>query len=254
MNTLIRLAGVALCGLGLAFSGATGASAQTADWTSGWSGQVTLYGWLPTIEGEQKGPSGEPIVDVTGEDVLEALDMAFMGNAQFQKDRFGLFLDAVYADLSTDGSLAGGPLTIGVETKLGIYTAAATFRLHESDRGYVDVYGGARYFDTRVEFKLDTANLGRNVSESFGWTDGIVGVKGSLPLGERWSVSGFADVGGFDARSDLSWQVYGGANYGFTDRWFGTIGYRYISITKAQERATLDINVYGPLVGITYRF
>ena len=51
-----------------------------------------------------------------------------------------------------------------------------------------------------------------------------------MPLSERWTVSGFADVGGFDGSSDLSWEVYGGANYAFAERWAGTIGYRYMSI------------------------
>ena len=38
-------------------------------------------------------------------------------------------------------------------------------------------------------------------------------------------------------------------------RWAGTIGYRYVSIEKeVTERAALDINIQGPLFGITYKF
>ena len=78
--------------------------APVADWTQGWSGQATLYAWLPVINGSQEGPDGSPIVDLDTSDVLSALDMAFMGSAQFQKDKFGILLDAVYADLGTDGT------------------------------------------------------------------------------------------------------------------------------------------------------
>ena len=55
------------------------ASAQVADWTQGWSGQATLYAWLPTINGSQEGPDGQPLIDLSSADVLSALDMAFMG-------------------------------------------------------------------------------------------------------------------------------------------------------------------------------
>ena len=54
--------------------------------------------------------------------------------------------------------------------------------------------------------------------------------------------------------SDLSWEVYGGANYAFADPWAGTIGYRYMSILYEADKATLDIDVQGPVLGITYKF
>ena len=90
---------------------------------------------------------------------------------------------------------------------------------------------------------------------SVDWVDPIVGVRGAIALSERWTLSGFTDVGGFDGSSDLSWEVYGGANYAFAERWAGAIGYRYMSILyEASERATLDIEVQGPVLGITYKF
>jgi opacity protein-like surface antigen len=232
------------------------AAAQAADWTQGWSGQATLYAWLPVINGAQEGPDGQPLIDLDTADVLSALDMAFMGNVQFQKDRLGFFLDAVYADLSTDGTWLQNRVTTEVGTKLGFYTAALSWRLYDVDGGFFDVYGGARYFDATVDFKLGTANLGAaSFSKSLSWTDGIVGIRGGLPLSERWSISGFADVGGFDAGSDLSWELYGGANYAFADRWSAVLGYRYVSIEKSvTDRATLDIDLLGPVLGIAYRF
>jgi opacity protein-like surface antigen len=245
----------ALCALGLNALLPAIASAQVADWTQGWSGQATIYGWLPVINGSQEGPDGQPLVDLDTSDILSALDMAFMGAAELRKDKFGLLFDAVYADLSTDGSWIQNRVQTEVGTKVGFYTAAVSYRVYEADRTFVDVYGGARYFDTRVTFELSATNLGRSFSESLTWTDGIVGMRGGMPLSERWSISGFADVGGFDSGSDLSWEVYGGANYAFTERWAGIIGYRYVSIEKeVTDRAALDIDIQGPLFGITYKF
>lgn len=249
------IAGAAVGTLGIAFLGAATASAQTADWSRGWSGQATIYGWVPAITGAQEGPDGEPVVDLDNVSVLEALKMAFMGAAEIRKDRFGLLFDAVYADLGLDGSWVQERVDTSLDTKLGFYTAAASYRVYEAPDTYVDVYGGVRYFDVKTTFDLSTANRDRSLTSKVDWTDGIVGVRGGVPLTERWSVSGFADVGGFDAGSDLSWELYGGANYAFAERWAGTIGYRYISIEKTvTDRLSLDIDIQGPLVGITYKF
>ncbi len=232
------------------------ASAQVVDWTQGWSGQATLYAWLPVINGSQEGPQGQPIVNLSTSDVLSALDMAFMGNAQFRKDKFGIILDAVYARLTTDGTWIQNRVKTQTTTKLGFYTAALSYRVYDDPKGFVDIYGGARYFDTNIDFKIGTANLGSDsFSKSLTWTDGIVGLNGGLTLNDRWSLHGFADVGGFDGKSDTSWEVYGGANYAFSARWAGNLGYRYVSIQKqVTDRAALDITIQGPVFGITYLF
>ena len=238
---------------------ATGAaSAQTAvpDWTRGWSGQATLYLWLPTINGSQEGPDGQPLVDLDTNDVLSALDAAFMGSAFFQKDKFGILLDAVYAKLSSDGTWIQQRVSTETETKLGFYTAALSYRVLDDPKGFVDGYAGARFFDTSVDFKIGTANLGQaSFSKDLSWTDFIVGVRAGYTINDRWSLHGFADYGGFDGADDQSWELYGGANYAFADHWAGTFGYRYVSIQKrVTDRAALDIDIQGPLFGVTYKF
>jgi opacity protein-like surface antigen len=253
VSSSVRAAAAALCALGLS---TTAATAQVADWTQGWSGQATLYAWLPVINGSQEGPDGEPLIDLDTSDVLSALDMAFMGSAQFRKDKLGILLDAVYAKLSTDGTWVQRRVDTETETKLGFYTAALSYRLYDDSRGFVDVYGGARYFDTTVDFKIGSANLGQaSFSKSLSWTDAIVGLRGGVSLNDRWSLSGFADYGGFDGAKDQSWELYAGANYAFSPRWEGVLGYRYVSIQKeVTSRAALDIDIQGPVLGVTYKF
>jgi opacity protein-like surface antigen len=232
---------------------ATPAAAQQAG--SGWTGQATVYGWLPAVNGAQEGPDGSPIIDLNKNDVLSRLDMAFMGVAEIRKDRFGLLLDVVYADLSNDGEWLQGRVQTSSALTLGMYTLAAAYRVHEADRSFADLYAGARFFDTDLSFGIATDRFGREADVSLDWADPIVGVRGAMPLSERWSVSGFADVGGFDAGSDLSWELYGGLNYAFTDDWAGVVGYRYMSILyEASDRAQLDIDIQGPVLGVTYRF
>jgi opacity protein-like surface antigen len=252
----MRLSISSLAAFGIAAAAMPATAQGLQDWSQGWSGQATLYAWLPVINGSQEGPDGEPLVDLSTSDVLSALDMAFMGSAIFQKDKFGILLDAVYADLGTDGNWVQEQVRTRTTTKVGMYTAAAMYRVYDDPKGFVDLYGGARYFNTSIDFRLSTANLGAaDLTRKLDWTDAIVGLRGGMALGDRWALAGFADYGGFDGSSDSSWQLYGGANYLFTDRWQGTIGYRYVSIQKAvTQKAALDIDMQGPVFGITYKF
>lgn len=229
------------------------ASAQQA---SGWTGQATIYGWIPAINGAQEGRDGEPIIDLDQQGVLSRLDMAFMGAAEIRKDRFGLLLDVVYTDFSNDGEWVQGRLQTETGLRLGMYSVAAAYRVHDAGATFVDLYAGARFFDTKLSFDFSTPNFdARDRDTSLDWADPIVGVRGAMPLSGDWSVSGFADVGGFDARDDLSWEVYGGVNYALTDAWAATLGYRYMSILyQATDRAKLDIDIQGPVLGITYAF
>ncbi len=244
----ILAAGLAALPIGAA---AAGLPAQT----DSWSGQATLYLWLPVINGAQQGPDGEPLVDLEVNDVLSRLDMTAMGAFELRKDRFGLLFDAVYVDLSNDAQWVQDRVSVSTATTVGMYTLAAAYRLYDDPRSAVDVYAGGRYFDTSLDFGIATDRRGRTASADVSWSDAILGFRGGVALNERWSLRGFADVGGFDGSSDLSWQVFGGANYAFGEHWDATLGYRYLSVLyQASDRAKLDLDIQGPVVGVSYRF
>jgi hypothetical protein len=232
---------------------------------SGWDeGAVTVYGWLPGITGNETFPSGEPIVDFDTPSVLEMLNFAFFGAGEIRRDRVGLLFDVEYADLSQDGSaeqtlLPGAePLSGSVGTKLLMATGAVTYRAYERERGFVDVYGGVRAFDVEVSFGLSGTALGLDLDAKGqdNWVDALVGLRAGADLGRGFSVTGAADVGGFGIgeSSDLTWQATGTLNYDFTERFAGRIGYRYMSIDQPSQDVPMDIELYGPLIGVTWTF
>jgi opacity protein-like surface antigen len=219
-----------------------------------WEGSATLYGWLPAISGAQEGPDGEPIVNITGPDVLDALDFAFMGAAEIRRERLGFMLDVVYADLDFDGEARRVNVSGDLGIKLYFASGAVSWRVHEGRGSALDFYGGLRATGTDVNFGLEIGALSAEREVSVDWVDPIVGLRGIYPLSERFSMSGRADVGGCGVGSELTWQVYGGLNYAFADRIQGTLGYRYMSIDYEANRLTLDIDLQGPLVGLTFSF
>ena len=221
-----------------------------------WQGQFTIYGWLPAIAGEQEREDGRPLVEISTKDVLEALDFAFFASGEVRRGKFGALFDMSYARLSSSGDV-DRPVraSADVKTTVAFAQAAASWRFYETEpRRFAEAYAGIRAYDTEASFDVSVGPFSGGRKASSNWVDPIIGLRGSFPLSERWSVSALGDVGGFDAASDLSWELYGGANYAFNEHFSGVLGYRYMSITHEDDDLSLDINIYGPLVGVTYRF
>jgi opacity protein-like surface antigen len=223
-----------------------------------WSGSATLYGWLPVIEGAQEGRDGRPIIELDAKDILDALDFASFATGEARRDRFGVLLDVAYTDLSTDAE-AQPPFTAeaSVGTRVWFAALAGTWRFQGDLDNYIDGYAGFRYYDVGLDFDLSLlgGNLQRSIDADANWFDPIVGVKGRYPLGERWSLFGFGDVGGFgiEGASDLTWQAYSGVNFAFNDSVVGNLGYRFMSIDYDDE-IKVDVELHGPVLGLTYRF
>lgn len=241
---------------GVMLAGIVVAAAAPQAWAQDgtWHGAATIYGWLPAIQGAQEGPDGQPVVDITGPDVLDALDFAFMAAGEVRRDRFGLMFDGVYADLGFDGEARRVDVSGSLDTELWFASGAGFYRLYEENGALADVYGGLRAMGVSADFGVEIGQFSRSRTVTVNWVDPIVGLRGLYPLGDRFSVSGRADIGGFGVGSELTWQAYGGVNYAFSDSWLGTLGYRYMSIDYDDDRLTLDIALQGPLIGITYEF
>lgn len=241
------------------------AGARAESLLEGWDhGQVTVYGWLPGMEGEQDGPDGSPIVSLDASDILEMLNFAFMGSGEIRRGRVGLAFDIQYTDLGTDGTLEGtiipgaDPASASVDTSLLMATGAVTYRFYDQGGRWADVYGGLRAYDVDLDFswRIPTRDVDEHRSTSTNWVDAIVGLRGHATFGDRFGVTGLADVGGFGIGSgaDLTWQVQGTLDYAFTERIIGRLGYRYMSIDYSDSDLAMDVNIYGPLIGLTWTF
>lgn len=240
------------------------AAAQSEDSGDSWSGQLTIYGWIPGIKGDQTFPSGDPLIELSGKDVFDALDGAFFGAAEFRRGRWGLVFDFMYADLEQDGIAAGtiipgaAPANATAATTLKVATAAFAYRAHEAEKQFVDVYGGLRYYDVDADFTFKIPSIGFETAlgASSSWTDAIIGLRGQTQLSEKWSLTGLADVGGFGiaSSSKLSWQALVTADYAFSERLTGRIGYRHMGIQNNSDNLDLDLDIGGPVIGLTWAF
>lgn len=263
----VRLARALVAGM-LALVHGTAAIAQsTTTQAGGWQYEFTPYLWAAGMKGDtQTGTLPKVSVDAGFDDILDVLDFGVMGAFEARKGRWGMLFDAVYMKLS-DAATASrtGPGPIGatltananVEMKQTVLAGAAAYRAVEGGSP-VDLIGGLRY--NRIEVNADinaslfalTGTVARSGKED--WFDPYVGVRIQHPVGDRWKLVGYADIGGFGVGSDVTWQVMAGASYDFSKTVAGKFGYRAYYADYDKNGFLYDIRNEGLYVGIGIRF
>jgi len=259
--------------LGLA-AGLAPVAAQAQTMNDRWQWEASIYGWFPAIGGSTSFPSNGssgPNVDVSAQDVINALKMVFMGEIEARKGQWGVWSDLVYADLgaSKDGTrgftVDNRPVTVDgnlqLNVKSTVWSLAGLYNLASTPENTTDLLFGARLLDMKQTLKwslvgpLPGSPLAQSGSVSVdgnNW-DAIVGIKGRYYLGaeRKWFLPYYADVGG--GQSQLTWQVNGGVGYKFD--WGSTfLTYRYLDYQFKSGQALQSMNMSGALLGVAFQF
>jgi hypothetical protein len=272
-RTLTALLAVAVNGLA-----PVAAQAETTD--SPWEYSASIYLWLPAIGGDTSFPSsgggsgGGSSIDVSAEDVIDALKMAFMGTISAKKDKWGLWSDLVYADFgasksgSRDFTIGNVGIPANVDAKLSldlktwIWTVAGTYEFAKTPKYTADFLFGARYLDVTetLDWSINgdisglppVSRSGSSEVNPSIW-DGIVGVKGVAYLGDehKWFIPYYLDVG--TGQSDLTWQVNAGIGYRYN--WGALVAtWRYLDYNFSSSDKLQSLNLNGPLFGATFQW
>ncbi len=270
-HTLLRRASAAvlLASAALLPSIASAQTAPAGDWKFG----ASLNVYLPSIGGTSAFPvdsAGNPI-SITTSQILDALNMTFMGSFDAHNGQWGVFTDLLYLNLggdktqTRDFSIAGVPVggttaDLGLDIKGTIWTLAGQYRLAADPAGLtIDALAGTRLFKMKQELNWNlsgnigpidpAARIGTAEASQTLW-DGIVGVKGRMALGSarEWSLPFYADIGA--GNSQLTYQVAGGVSYGF--KW-GELSamWRYLSYDMKSGSVIQSMNFNGPMLSAT---
>jgi hypothetical protein len=232
--------------------------AQAQDWSEGWSGRATLYGWLTAAELDSSVPapgggSLDSSVSAGLDDILDALDFAAFANVEARRGRLVLLGDVMYTKLSTDGAgPAGASIKTGMETFVGM--GAVGWRLWADQRTALDAFGGARLVSTEVDLSRRGPLASQRASASETFVDPVIGMRVGYQATDRIELRAAADIGGFGVGSDFSWEAFAGGSYAFTERLRGELGFRYLSIDYENDGVEVDLQLYGPTVGVSVIF
>ena len=248
----------ALIGLGVACQSAT-ASAE------GWQFEATPYLLASGMEGKAgvRGVTGD--VDVSFSDILDTLDMGFMGLFTAKKGPWLFGLEGVYMKLSDSihGSVTGPGGLVSIDGKLDM---ESTMSILQGTVGYrvldgktkVYVLGALRYTnldaDVKVKVSFDPPIYDgkTRASGDKGWTDLVAGVSVNHQLTDNVALVGYADVGG--SNDDTTYQFIAGADWEFKKDYLARFGYRYLSWDYENGGTKWDVAASGPYIGLGIKF
>lgn len=220
-----------------------------------WQNEVTIYGWYAGIGGAVKSPGGaESDFTVEASDILDNLNMIFMGGYEGRCGKWSVLADAVYMDVGNTANTAfsGGTAAVNLDIQSWVLHGGVGYELVQTTQATLGVLGGVRYLslDTAVNTALDGASVGmRSGSDSL--IDGIIGIRGQVRLSDNWFLPYYADIGA--GGSDLSYQLFAAIGYRFG---WGDIklGYRYLKFELDDDKVMQDLQLSGPLLGLGFRF
>ena len=225
-----------------------------------WQWRGTAYAWLPALSGSTALNLGGG-TEITTEQILDALDFAFMGHLEVRKGRWGGFTDYIHLDFQDDQSFE--PFAnVKLETDMGLkgqsWTLAGTYTAIEKPSVELLVLGGLRYLniDVQVDWQasgtLGFIDPSGATSAGTDYWDAIIGVRGRVnAVPSKWFVPYYLDVGAGD--SDFTWQAATGLGYRF-DWGEVTAIYRHFAHDFGSDAFVRDLEFSGPAIGISFLF
>jgi hypothetical protein len=233
----------------------------------------STYG--PSISGETTFPESEggSSASIAGEDILNALEFAFMGAFEVRRGSWGVLTDFIHLDLGADASgsrdlmLGGEPLPVGTAADLDYdlqgssWTLTGEYRLAGRTRT-LDLLAGVRLLDTESHLEwtitgdigsvpvLDQTGDRRTRLQN---VDAILGCKGRISFGDQqlWFLPYYLDVG--TGESDLTWQAMAGLGYSLG--WGEVlVALRYLDYDMSAGSPIKELTFNGPAVAVSFRW
>jgi len=251
--------------LALATASPVWAQAQAAPATSmdgQWHFVVAPYFWFTGMKGDVsvKGIADIPI-DKSFSDVMSDFHFGFLGHFEGRKDRFGFASDVMYISLRVPVA-AGVPVLgqLGLDTTVKSTTVEGLAFYRAANGGpkdnpaNLDVLVGARYYgmSNQLNATLPAGDL-EGGKQTFGWLDGLVGLRFRAPLGSRVAFVGRGDVAGFGSK--FTWNVEGDLAARLSEHWAVGAGWRHMSIDydkPGSDAQLFDLAYDGPRAWFSY--
>lgn len=221
-----------------------------------WQHSAVAYLMASGLEGQTQIGALSTDIDASFSDLVDHLEFGLAGAYRGQKDRLVVSVDAMYTALGGESTGSGG-LGLTFEADVDQFIAAADIGYVVSER--LDVMAGIRYVDVDLGVEVRAPGGGALAASSReDWFDPYVGFRSVLPLGKDWRLVLRGDVGGFDAGSELTWQMIARAEWWIRPGMGLTFGYRVLDIDYENgsdaDYFKYDINQSGPVVGFGWRF
>jgi hypothetical protein len=249
------------CGLGVTLipRQAVADEAQSPASSDDWSFNIAPYVWAASLKGSiapfPRAPTAD--VDVSFKDIFENLDIAGMAFAEVRYQRFGGYADLIYTSISADADTPFGVLfdDIDAENEIFIGTFGGSYRVNATEHASLDLLAGARVWSVDTEVRLQGGLLPNQKFENDeSWADPVIGIHGLYRFDNGIFITSFSHVGGFGVGSHLTWDTFGALGYQFNDSISAVAGYRHLKVDYEHKGFVFDVELSGPVIGMTIRF
>lgn len=185
-------------------------------------------------------------------DIIDKIDMAFMGHLEAQGDSFGAFADVMYIDLGNNQNFDRFYTNSDLSTI--VLDAAGVWSPGEGRYSGFEVIAGLRYIDLDFQANLvpnDPAFDSVSVSNNDSYSDFLIGARYIGDFNPKWGYALRAD--GSFGQTDGTYNLQALLTYKLTH---GVLegGYRYfdVSLPFGNNGGDLDIAMNGLVLGYTF--
>ena len=234
---------------------------------SRWEFVIAPYFFFPKISGDVTIRGIPAHVYMPISDVLQNLTFTGQVHLEAWKDRWGLFLDTVYVNLSADADARtiAGSADVGFQmwtVEFGGLYRFAKWPLGKDEKTALtmEALAGGRYWNlfASLDLAIPPAGVFVDASGRKEWIDPFVGARMRLDLSNKFSVSLRGDVGGFDVGSKFTYNAVGLVGYNISPVVSVWLGYRVLGLNYESgsgfNKFKFDGTLYGPITGIVFRF
>jgi hypothetical protein len=221
-----------------------------------WKFATLGYAWFAGAHGQTDVivPLDPVGLDLPFGRVLKGLKFVFMGAAEAKHDRFVILGDLMFIHLRTSKGIDTRNRDF-VDARLSSKTTEVTllggYRVVDHPEAKLDLLAGGRvnFFNTFMEVSGPNRSLEGRVKQT--WFDPLIGARMIYPLGGKFSLSLYGDIGGFGLGSDLTWQAFGGVDYQINHKMSAGLGWRHYKVNYDHGDFLYDVYQTGPI--ITFR-
>ena len=256
-----------------------------------WEIRIGAPGWLAGISGDSGVKGLEANSDVKFEQILKHLThfpIALSINARYRRWEF--WVDGQYIEVGTHATLPGLLFTdADVHIKNALAEGFVGYRLINCDNANLTLFAGARWTylegdlsifdngDARLVRLRELLGIRKRLdfSDSIGWVDPVVGMRGRVRIWKATKIFAEGDVGGFNANADTayelqregrtivrksidstdwSYQLAGGLEFQLTRNIWLQTGWRYMKYDFQKNGFTDKNALNGPFIQLGVNF
>jgi opacity protein-like surface antigen len=188
-----------------------------------WEIRIGAPGWLAGISGDSGVKGLEANSDVKFEQILKHLThfpIALSINARY--GRWEFWVDGQYIEVGTSATLPGLLFTnANVHIKNALAEGFIGYRLINCDNANLTLFAGARWTylwgdlsiidngDARLAILRELLGIRKRLdfSDSIGWVDPVIGMRGRVRIWRATKIFAEGDVGGFNANADTAYEL-----------------------------------------------